>query len=373
MFMERGLALCLTCGALAMINMQAWMFLKSFEGLRADVLSKHSLLSMAHIGENGFDSISGDVVSTTAFVVQAQSPKDRKSEFIKLTQGQNEAAKISLFEEAIQRQSPHLKFITDYASFTGITGSPLAYWTSYDLRDVFRRCPPLKEFANPRKGMVTADNPRFIRFWHEMHYRKISWNSHSREDAKKSGKKWFPYLKGGPFRRWYGNVESVVNWENDGTELLNMKGNGYKVGSTNHNLEFIFKPAVSWTKITSGLVSFRSTGHGFLFDDASGLCPIIQLDQQASFVALLNSPVVYSAIGALNPTLNVYSGTLAELPVELPDRVGANAEFCIELARSDWDAFETSWDFTTLPSSPRTTGPARWRPPTPVSAPTGPA
>lgn len=349
MFMERGLALCLNRGALAMINMQAWMFLKSFEGLRGDVLSKHSLLSMAHIGENGFDSISGDVVSTTAFVVQARSPKDKKSEFIRLTQGQNEAAKIALFEEAIEQQSPHLKFVTDYTSFTGITGSPLAYWTSHELRDVFRQCPPLKEFASPRKGMVTADNPRFIRFWHEMRDEKIGWNSHSREEAKKSGKKWFPYLKGGPFRRWYGNVENVVNWENDGAELLNMKGNGYKVGSTNHNFDFIFKPAISWTKITSGLVSFRSTGHGFLFDDASGLCPISQSGQQSSFVALLNSPVVYSAIGALNPTLNVYSGTLAELPVKLPDLVGANADSCIEFARSDWDSYETSWDFTTLP------------------------
>lgn len=128
-----------------------------------------------------------------------------------------------------------------------------------------------------------------------------------------------------------------------------MKGNGYKVGSTNHNLNFIFKPAISWTKITSGLVSFRSTGHGFLFDDASGLCPVTEAERQDDFSALLNSPVVYSAIGALNPTLNVYSGTLADLPVMIPPFVGENAQQCIQFARRDWDAYETSWDFTTLP------------------------
>lgn len=349
MFMERGLRMSYRGGMLAMINMQAWMFLKSFEELRNKIIVEHSLLSMAHLGENAFDSISGEVVSTTAFVIQSRSPKEKKSEFIRLTQGVDEDSKQELFLSAILDKSSDLFFFTDYNSFQGITGSPLAYWTSRELRKVFHDCPPLKEYASPRKGMVTADNPRFIRFWHEIQNRRIGWFLQSREKANASGKKWFPYLKGGPFRRWYGNLECVVNWEKDGAELLNMKGNGYKVGSTNHNLNFIFKPAISWTKITSGLVSFRSTGHGFLFDDASGLCPVTEAERQDDFSALLNSPVVYSAIGALNPTLNVYSGTLADLPVMIPPFVGENAQQCIQFARRDWDAYETSWDFTTLP------------------------
>ena len=197
--------------------------------------------------------------------------------------------------------------------------------------------------------MVTADNPRFIRQWFEVEDAKFARGLESREAAKTSAAKWFPYLKGGPFRRWYGNVECVVNWEKDGAELLNMKGNGYKVGSTNHNLEYIFKPALSWTKITTGLVSFRSTGRGFLFDDASGLCPIHDISMQAQFAALLNSPVVYSALGALNPTLNVNPGNLADIPISLPAGTGSVAEKCIGTAQADWDAYETSWDFTTLP------------------------
>lgn len=349
MFMERGLQMGYRGSMLAMINMQAWMFLKSFEELRNTIIVEHSLLSMVHLGENAFDSISGEVVSTTAFVIQFWAPKEKKSEFIRVTKGGDEDAKQALFLSAILDKDPDLYFVTDYNSFQGITGSPLAYWTSPELRKVFRDCPSLKQYASPRKGMVTADNPRFIRFWHEVQSKRIGWSLQSREQAKSSGKKWFPYLKGGPFRRWYGNLECVVNWENDGAELLNMKGHGYKVGSTNHNLDFIFKPAISWTKITSGLVSFRSTGHGFLFDDASGLCPVTEAKRQDDFSALLNSPVVYSAIGALNPTLNVYSGTLADLPVMIPPSVGENAKQCIQFARRDYDAFETSWDFTTLP------------------------
>src|SRR5690606_34766175 len=128
-----------------------------------------------------------------------------------------------------------------------------------------------------------------------------------------------------------------------------MKGNGYKVGSTNHNLDYIFKPAITWTKITTGLVSFRSTEHGFLFDDASGLCPVADLNKQPRSAGLLNSPVVYAALGALNPTLNVNPGNLADIPVVLAAETGGTANKCIDLARYDCDSFETSWAFTSLP------------------------
>jgi hypothetical protein len=180
-------------------------------------------------------------------------------------------------------------------------------------------------------------------------YEKIGIGFDNRDAAKSSAKKWFPYLKGGPFKRWYGNVEHIVNWENDGFELLNMKGNGYKVGSTNHNLDYIFKPAITWTKITTGLVSFRSTEHGFLFDDASGLCPVTDLNKQPKIAGLLNSPVVYAALGALNPTLNVNPGNLADIPVVLAAETGGTANKCIDLAKYDWDSFETSWAFISLP------------------------
>lgn len=349
LFMERGLRATRSNGLLAMINMQAWMFLSSFSKLRSKLLARNTLLSMAHLGENAFDTISGDVVSTTAFVFENGKTENKKSEFLRLIDGNTEAEKAKLFAAGKKSRCSPIFFLAEIDDFSKLPGAPLSYWASHELRKTFAKSKPLREFASPRKGMVTADNPRFIRQWFEVDDAKFARDLENREAAKISGAKWFPYLKGGPFRRWYGNVECVVNWENDGAELLNMKGNGYKVGSTNHNVEYIFKPALSWTKITTGLVSFRSTGRGFLFDDASGLCPINDVSLQAQFAALLNSPVVYAALGALNPTLNVNPGNLADIPISLPAGTGTVAEQCIDNAKSDWDSFETSWDFTTLP------------------------
>ncbi|OUS21261.1 SAM-dependent methyltransferase [Rhodobacterales bacterium 59_46_T64] len=349
LFMERGLHAALRHGMLAMINMQAWMFLSTFAKLRMKLLTQTTLLSMAHLGEKAFDSIGGDVVSTTAFIFAKTKASGRASEFLRLVSGQSEAEKEKQLKLAKETRARPYFFIAEVDRFSTMPGAPLSYWTSDKLRQAFVNSDALREIASPRKGMVTADNPRFIRQWHEVSGSKFAKGMRSRDAAKASGAKWFPYLKGGPFRRWYGNVDCVVNWENDGAELLNMKGNGYKVGSTNHNLEHIFKPALSWTKITTGPVSFRSTGYGFLFDDASGLCPIHDTSKQAHLAALLNSPVVYSALGALNPTLNVNPGNLADIPVLLPEAAGAMADGCIALAASDWDSYETSWDFTRLP------------------------
>ena len=349
MFMERALETSVGYGMMAMINMQSWMFLSSFEKLRTKLLGNATLLSMAHLGERGFDTIGGAVVSTTAFVFANARHPYHKGDYLRLVDGGNEAEKAEMAREAIRNPDCGWFYRASAEDFSKIPGSPIAYWASHELRETFAKSKQLRDFASPRKGMVTADNPRFIRQWFEVEGAKFARGLQSREAAKASGAKWFPYLKGGPFKRWYGNVEYVVNWENDGAELLNMKGNGYKVGSTNHNLEYIFKPALSWTKITTGLVSFRSTGHGFLFDDASGLCPIHDPSMQTQFAALLNSPVVYSTLGALNPTLNVNPGNLADIPVSLPAGTSTVAEKCIATARADWDAYETSWDFSTLP------------------------
>lgn len=349
MFMGRGLMLSKALGMLGMINMQAWMFLSSFSRLREEVVKKFTILSMAHLGEKAFDSIGGDVVSTTSFVIQNRKSPHHKGEFLRLVSGTSEAQKAEMFRSAIKTKDKRFYFRAEPMDFEMIPGSPISYWASSQLRRIFKESPTLRTIANPRKGMVTADNPRFIRIWPEVSYEKIGIGFESRDTAKSSARKWFPYLKGGPFKRWYGNVEHVVNWENDGFELLNMKGNGYKVGSTNHNLDYIFKPAITWTKITTGLVSFRSTEHGFLFDDASGLCPVTDLNKQPKIVGLLNSPVVYAALGALNPTLNVNPGNLADIPVVLAAETGGTSKKCIDLSKNDWDSFETSWDFTSLP------------------------
>lgn len=349
LFMERGLKATVKAGMLAMINMQAWMFLSSFAALRSKLLHQHTLLTMAHLGQNAFDSIGGDVVSTTAFVFARSKLQKMTAEFLRLVNGDGEAEKEQQFAIGKGSRRPPFYYRASSEDFSKIPGAPLSYWVSSKLREAFANERKLREFASPRKGMVTADNPRFIRQWSEVERKKFRYGIKSRAEAKLTGAKWFPYLKGGTFRRWYGNLEHVVNWQDDGAELLNMKGNGYKVGSTNHNLEHIFRPAISWTKITTGLVSFRSTGSGYLFDDASGLCPINDQNYQTQFAALLNSPVVYSALGALNPTLNLNPGNLADIPVLLPDGTEVVANRCISISQWDWCSQEESWEFMTNP------------------------
>jgi len=242
--------------------------------------------------------------------------------------------------------------------FSKIPGSPIAYWVNQSVLSAFEKGTPLHKMAHPRKGMVTADNERFIRYWVEIAFEKIGFSMNGREQAKKTLSKWFPYTKGGEFRRWYGNFFWVVNWENDGFELLNMKKEGYKVGSTNHNLSYIFKPAITWTKITSSSSGFRVNFEGFLFDDSSGLCPPAESKDLFLLLGMLNTPISTYLLNVINPTLNLNPGNLSIIPFIPPLQENPFPERSISLSKSDWDSFETSWDFTTLPLLSPT--PASW-------------
>jgi primosomal protein N'' len=344
MFLERSTILGVSGALLGMITMHSWMFLSSYEDLRSRILSSSTIVSMAHLGPKAFDSISGEVVQSTAFVISNKPNKESRSLFIRLVDGNCEADKSQKFLDAVQGKCGIELYYLKTAELLSIPGAPIAYWVSDAFRSSFKINEKLSTVADPRKGMVTADNPRFIRAWWEPSFLEIGFNFSSRSLAKMSGRKWFPYHKGGEFRKWYGNLESVVNWKDDGAELLNMKAEGYKVGSTNHNLEYIFKPAVVWTKVTSSTPSFRRSDHGFLFDDASGLCPAKEKKAADALLGLLSSNCITAFLQATNPTMNLQPGNLAALPtVDVnPEEIVREA---VDLARKDWNNFETSWDF----------------------------
>lgn len=234
--------------------------------------------------------------------------------------------------------------------FKKIPGCPIAYEIPDRLIEDFEQFPKLEGIAFPRKGMVTADNPRFIRIWSELSLDKIGFNMPSREIAVCSKKKWFPYMKGGMFRRWYGNQDHVVNWENDGFTLMHMQQEGYKVGSTNQNLNYIFKPAITWTKISSGNIGFRANNIGYLYDDASGLCPVKDNKDFYLILGLLNAPITLFIINRINPTINLNPGNLSQLPVYVHSIKTLDlCEHLVDISKSDWDSYETSWDFQTNP------------------------
>ena len=227
--------------------------------------------------------------------------------------------------------------------FSQIPGSPIVYWLSDAMRKTFTMGKPLEEVTKPRQGLATADNNRFIREWWEVSQSRSSFHCKSHEEAAANGKRWFPCNKGGSFRRWYGNNEELINWENDGLEV-----DRFKPKSVIRNPEKYFLPAVSWSLIGSGDISFRYYSAGYVIDHASGSF-YVSHEELLSIAAFLNSAVASVLLQAISPTLNANVGLIEQLPfVKLPSFVIRNAELLIADSKDDWDSYETSWSFVKL-------------------------
>ncbi|WOQ17830.1 BREX-1 system adenine-specific DNA-methyltransferase PglX [Raineyella sp. W15-4] len=351
-FIERCTNLAGPRGAVAMITMQSWMFLSSYEKLRASLLTKQRITSMLHLGARAFDSIGGEVVSSTAFVLANVLPERRGSArkragtFIRLVDGTSEAEKVAALSKALEDRAREAGFhLASDADFSAIPGAPIVYWLSEKMRGSFTAGKPLGEVANLRQGLATADNNRFLRQWWEVSGSRTAFASTSREEAAASGARWFPYNKGGEFRKWYGNQEHVVNWENDGAEIVD-----FKPRSVIRNPGTYFSPSVSWSDISSGEAAFRRYPQGFIHDSTghSGFGDETLLDQIA---LLLNSRYVMEVMQVLAPTMHFHIGYVGLVPVasgvtDLPDSTIDNL---VETSRADWDLSETSWNFERNP------------------------
>ncbi|QCJ42886.1 BREX-1 system adenine-specific DNA-methyltransferase PglX [Bacillus sp. S3] len=328
----------------AVINQHSWMFLSSFETLRKKMIKTQTIVSMIHLGPRTFEEIGGEVVQNTCLVLRNIRIPDHIAFYYRLVKYNNTHEKEQMFLLGEN------KYQAKQNNFQRIPGSPIAYWVTERMLKNYNNN-KLSNVCNTRKGMVTADNPRFIRYWFEVSYERFNKDAKSRVEAKASKKKWFPYNKGGQVRLWYGNNLFVVNWENDGYELLHMKSEGYKVGSTNHNLDYIFKPAILWNKITTNKFSARFSFPGFLYDDANAFLTSLDEETDKIILGFLNSKVATHYLEAINPTLNFQPGNIGSLPfkpISHSEPVPVINE-CIQLSKTDWDSFEISWDFTSHP------------------------
>jgi hypothetical protein len=347
MFIQRSFILVTTGGFSALVTMHSWMFLPSFVDLRTYLRRSGSLVNMAHLGPRAFDSISGEIVQTTAFVYSVGHPSDTPAVFVRLVDGRNESEKEGMLRA---RQNQHVRTLSNIDI---IPGRPLVYWMSEAIINAFRRGKPLEELAKPRQGMATADNGRFLRNWHEVSFRKIGFGCESASEAKATKCRWFPYNKGGGYRKWYGNCDLVVDWEKDGNAIRNFKDMAGKTRSAVRNPEFYFKEGITWTTTTSNSLAARKTDCGFLFDvKGSSLFPGSQLLTMLGFIV---TPIADRILSMLNPTTEFQVGNMSSLPI-LVDEIKAIAatssaliSSSISLARADWDNFETSWDFHNLP------------------------
>ncbi len=234
--------------------------------------------------------------------------------------------------------------------FSKIPGSPIAYWISAKAREAFSKSSSITEIAPAKQGLATADNNRFVRQWSEISFKKIKLGCSSIEEASKSNFKWFPYNKGGEYRRWYGNQDFIVNWQNDGEEIKGFVDNNGKQRSRPQNTQCYFIQSLSWSDITSGNTSFRYFPEGFIYD-VTGMSAQPNECDMNRVLAFINTKIITWFVKALNPTLHFQIGNFSALPYlsEAFKEDSYNVEFLLDISKSDWNAYETSWDFSKNP------------------------
>lgn len=310
-------------GYYSMITQHAWMFLTSFDKLRTK-LQFNTTINMAHLGARAFDEIAGEVVQTTTFINLNSRVLKYIGTYKRLVDvnGENEKEKLFFNNENT--------YFALQENFTKITGMPIAYWVSDNMQEVFVKGTKLSDIGKPKQGMATADNSRFVRCWFEVDTQRISFNGYP---------KWFPYNNGGGFRKWYGFNTDVVNWEDSGREIK-----AYPKAYVRNEVDY-FKPGITWNAITSNDISVRCFDEGFIFSNA-GMAIFTDEKYRKYLLALINSCVSKSILKIISPTLNFNAGDICNIPVIYKDeKVTSLAEQCVEISKTDWDSFETSWDF----------------------------
>ena len=335
-FMERGSEYTKANGYLAMITQHAWMFLSSFEKLRAKLMEIDTV-NMAHLGARAFEEIGGEVVQTTAFVMQNRHVHGFKGMYARLIEPTTQDGKEEMFLDGQNR------FSARQDNFEKIPGAPVAYWVSEAVFEAFTKGIVMGKLAEPRQGMSTCDVDYFTREWYEVEISKTN------VEKNEKNKKWIKYNKGGAYRKWYGNRENLVLWNNDGDLLL-------KKGALLRNKDVYFKKFIAWTKISSAGTGFRWFEDNFLFDGAGGSLFIVSEDLNEYYcAALLNSSPIRMILDIISPTLNYNENHIGSIPV-LFEKVQENSKFIeekskenIRISKEDWDSFETSWDFKKHP------------------------
>ena len=328
-------------GKYGMINMQSWMFLSSFEKLRKQVLDNYYIESMLHLGPRTFDELSGEVVQNTAFVISKHT-SGMGGTYFRLVDGKNCADKERMFLQALEEDTAKVYYPNvPQRDFEKVPGCPIAYWVSDKVKEIFTSNLALSAVCSPTQGLATADNARFLRLWSEVSRSRIGFGFENAASAARSGLKWFPHNKGGSYRKWYGNQDFIINWENDGEEVKAFKG------AVIRNPLYYYKPAVSWSVISSGILNFRYYPIGFIPNMCGMCCYCEDEDTNIYILALSNSYVASCIFDILNPTVNLSNGVFAKLPFVTENKIEIIkiTEQNIAISRLDWDAHETSWDF----------------------------
>lgn len=341
-FMYRNFDYCIPNGYSAFMTPFVWMFIKTYEQMRDYIINNKSITTLIQMEYSAFEEAT---VPICTFVLKNKKILE-KGVYIKLSafKGGMEVQKEKVLE-AINNNCNYI-YEKDLLDYTKIPSTPIAYWASENIFKAFEESKALGEIASPRQGLATGDNNRFIRMWYEIEIDNVNFSAVDQIEADKSKKKWFPYNKGGQFRKWYGNNDYVINWGNSGNEVSSFKG------SVIRNKAMYFKPSVTWSKISSGSISFRYKPKGHLFDVA-GTSIFATNELMRYLLGFCNSKVALEIANIISPTLNYEVGHISNFPIIIDTNMKSEIETLvsqnIEVSNIDWDSFEISWDFNAHP------------------------
>lgn len=336
-FMERAFSLLSKYGFNAQINMQSWMFLSRYEALRSNLLEDRTILTMAHLGARAFSQISGEVVQTVAWVISKNYTKEYQPSFYRLIDGNEEEKKDALLNKKNEFSE------TAQDDFKRIPGNPIAYWVSEPMRNSFINGVSVEKLADTAVGLFTCNNDRFLRQWTEVAINNINFNANARNQTNVH--KYYPYNKGGGFRKWYGLNYLVVEYKDDGRAIRDYRKESGQ-SWTLPGEKYYFREGITWSGLTSSINSFRWTPEGYVFESNKG--QMLFSVKQYLLLAFLNSYVCELMIGLINPTLSLQSNEvkkLALLPISDDEEIEDCAKKLVEISKYDWDSNELSWDF----------------------------
>ncbi|MCT3315941.1 BREX-1 system adenine-specific DNA-methyltransferase PglX [Lactobacillus paracasei] len=326
-----------------------WMFIKTYEGLRKSILDSKQISSLIQMEYSAFEEAT---VPINTFVLKNDMSADSTGTYLKLSdfKGGMEVQRRYVLK-AVADPSVSYLYRTKQTNFEKIPGSPIAYWASNNLIRSFEIGTPLKDLVQPKVGLQTGDNNRFLRQWYEVEPFRISFTSTSTEDALKSGEKWFPYNKGGSYRKWYGNYDYVVNWQDDGYEIKHFVDFNGKVRSRPQNTDYYFREAITWSDVTSGHFSMRYRKEGSIFDVVG--MSLFSSDTKRLLQILLfsNTKVMNYIMSFLNPTIHASIGYVSLTPIIFTENTAAFdlANQCLANTEKDWNSYENSWSFQKIP------------------------
>ena len=344
MFIERGFDWCKDSGFNSMVTMQSWMFLSSYEAMREKLLQDRTLSCMVHMG-NG---VMGIAFGTAATIMLNKYISNYAGSF-------SYCENDDLSEYGIPKQFPVQNERLKTAKpddFKKIPGSPIAYWASEDILKIFNSFDKLSLLVKTREGLTTGSNEKFLRLWQEVDLNNIGFNIRNNNEAYQSQKKFFPYIKGGEFRRWSGNREYIVNWYNDGEEVKHLiDSDTGRIRSHNYNGQYGFQSGFTWSGISSGTFAVRFVPSGYMFDAKGPMGFIIDKSNSKKILAFLNSSITNHFIRMLAPTMDFKLGHILNLPIikDSYNTLDILVEKAIELSTYDWNSYETAWDFTRNP------------------------